>query len=72
MLPNDLWQYHLLSRPALRKILIIAGGKGEELLGVHLGSWWGAMLACHADSSVGICPCLVVHGTTELGAGSCL
>lgn len=45
MFPNDLSQSHLLTRPALGKILIIAGGKGEELSGVQRDSWAEAMAA---------------------------
>ena len=56
MFPNDLWQSHLLTRPALGKILIIPGGKGEELLGVQLDSWAGATAAA-MPCCAGWCPC---------------
>lgn len=45
MFPNDLRQSHLLTRPAVGKMFIIPGGKGEELPGVQLDRWAGAMAA---------------------------
>lgn len=54
MFPNDLSQSHLLTRPASGKILIIAGGKGEELPGAQWDSWAEAMAAA--------VPCRAVQG----------
>lgn len=75
MFPNDLWQSHLLPRPALGKILIIPGGKGEELPGVQLGSSKGsshAVLCCavqggaHAGTS-----CWGLRGCLFMPSGPC-
>lgn len=54
MFPNDLWQTHFLTRPALGKILIIPRGKGEKPLDVQVDNLAGAMAAAVLGCAGGV------------------
>jgi len=59
MFPNDLWQSHLLTRPAVGKILIIPGGEEDELPGV------GQLGRSHGSSH--IVPCCAAQDGAHAG-----
>lgn len=56
MFPNDLWQTHFLTRPALGKILIIPRGEGEKPPDVQLDNLAAAMAAALLGCARW-CPC---------------